>query len=226
MNSKLREKVIKLRINEELSYTQIQRRFSIPKSTLSYWLKDFPLSKQRISVLNAQGRKKSEAKVERFRRAMQVKREKEEDEAYKRYVKKFEEIAKSEIIFFVAGLMLYLGEGDKKNKNRVNLANTDSEVIKFFIKWAVCFFDISKKDIRVQLHLYEDMEIIKERDFWKKELGLLSSQFYKIQIRKLRRNSFSYKGGARHGTCSVYILSTRIKMEIMMAVRAFLKSYN
>ena len=41
--------------------------------------------------------------------------------------------------------MLYLGEGDKKNYNRISLANTDPEIIKFFIKWMVDFFDIIRE---------------------------------------------------------------------------------
>jgi transposase len=74
MNSKLREKVVSLRVNENLSYSEIQKRFTIPKSTLSYWLKDIPLSEERVDILRLSGRKKAEAKIEKFRETMRVRR--------------------------------------------------------------------------------------------------------------------------------------------------------
>ena len=225
MKSKLREEVVRLRINEELSYSEIQKKFAIPKSTLSYWLKDMPLSKERISYLRAKGRKNAEPRIEEFRNSMRLKKEKEDHRVYKKYIKEFEKIADSENIFFIAGLMIYLGEGNKKNKNRVNIANTDVETINFFLKWIVHFLDVSKKDIRIQLHLYEDMKIEKEQDFWIKELGVPLKQFYKTQIRKLKKGSFSYKDSFGHGTCSVYILNTHVKREIMMSIKAFFKVF-
>jgi len=55
MNSQLREEVIKLRTKENLSYAGIRKRLGVPKSTLSYWLREFPLSKKRILELRRQG---------------------------------------------------------------------------------------------------------------------------------------------------------------------------
>lgn len=75
MNSQLREQAINLRITEELSYGEIRKRLGVPKSTLSYWLREFPLSEEKILELRRQGWKKNEAKIERFRNAMRKKRE-------------------------------------------------------------------------------------------------------------------------------------------------------
>ena len=121
--------------------------------------------------------------------------------------------------------MLYLGEGDKKNYNRISLANTDPEIIKFFIKWMVDFFDIIREKITVQLHLYENMDIEKEKEFWKNELGFQENQFYRPSIRKLQKGSFSYKESFRHGTCAIYVLGVEKKRELMMALQAFLDKY-
>jgi len=59
MNSQLREQAIKLRLEKELSYGEIRRRLSVPKSTLSYWLSEIPLSKERILKLRRQGTEES-----------------------------------------------------------------------------------------------------------------------------------------------------------------------
>lgn len=130
--------------------------------------------------------------------------------------------ALSEDAFFVAGLMLHLGEGDKRNGTRINLANTDPEVIKFFIKWLDNFLGIAHKEVKIQLHLYENMDIDTEVKFWKEELGLQDNQLYKTQIRRLQKSSFSYVGSYRHGTCSIFVPGVKRKTELMMATKALL----
>ncbi|GEM_PF-1757964 len=55
---KLREKAIKLRVEEKLSYSEIKKRLDVPKSTLSYWLRSYPLSEKRIKKLKKEGREK------------------------------------------------------------------------------------------------------------------------------------------------------------------------
>ncbi len=189
MNSQLRQQVITLRTKEELSYAEIRKRLGVPKSTLSYWLREFPLSKEKIKELKIKGWKKSEVSRERFRATMRKKKELKGQEVYNKYRKRFTKLSKD--VFFVAGLMLYLSEGDKKNNTRISLANTDPKIIKFFVKWMTDFLNVSREEIKVQLHLYENMDIEKEKKFWKSELGLSETQFYRPSIRKLQKASFS-----------------------------------
>lgn len=223
MNSKLREQAIKLRTEKNLSYSEIRKRLGIPKSTLSYWLREFPLSEERILELRRQGWKKAEAKIEKFRATMREKKELKDREVYDKYQKKFSSLSKKAL--FIAGLMLYLGEGGKRDHTKIAFANTDSKIIKFFIHWMNEFLGIPKDKIKVNLHLYENMDIEKEKKFWQDELGLHENQFYKPSIRKLKKASFSYKEPSRHGTCAIYVLNVEKKRELMMAIRAFLDSY-
>lgn len=223
MNSQLREQAVKLRTENEFSYGEIRKRLGVAKSTLSYWLQEFPLSEEKIKELRKKGWKKSEVKIERFRAAMRQKRKQKDLEVYNKYQKRFTKLSKD--AFFIAGLMLYLGEGDKKNRDKIGLANTDPWIIKFFIKWLVDFLGITKEKIKVQLHLYENMDIEKEKKFWEIELGFQKKQFYKPAIRKLQKSSFSYKESFRHGTCSIYVLGVEKKRELMMAIQAFIHKY-
>ncbi|MBI2639917.1 MAG: helix-turn-helix transcriptional regulator [Candidatus Sungbacteria bacterium] len=41
MKSELREQAVSLRIEEEMSYGEIRKRLGVPKSTLSYWLREY-----------------------------------------------------------------------------------------------------------------------------------------------------------------------------------------
>lgn len=223
MNAQLRQKAVSLRINEHLSYSEIRKRLGVPKSTLCYWLKEFPLSKERILELQQQGWKKSEAKIERFRAAMREKREMKDQSVYLKYIKEFDHLPGT--CFLISGLMLYLGEGNKSNYSEINIANTDPKIIKFFIKWLEEFLEIPKDKVRVALHLYENMDIEKEKKFWQDTLELSDSQFYKSSVRKLQKASFSYKGSFRHGTCSLYVMGVEKKRELMMAIKAFVDSY-
>jgi len=223
MNSQLREQVVKLRTKDNLSYAEIRKRLGVPKSTLSYWLREFPLTEERILELRRQGWKKSEVKIERFRNAMRRKRKLKEKEVYNRYKEMF--IGFSEEVFFVAGLMLYLGEGNKRDYYKIALSNTDPETIKFFAKWMIEFLDIDKSKLKAQLHLYENMDIEKEEKFWKNELRFQENQFCRPEIRKLKKASFSYKESFRHGTCDLYAINGEKKRELLMAIQAFLDSY-
>lgn len=223
MNLRLREQVIKLRIENNFSYSEIQKKLGVPKSTLSYWLRGFPLSEERIRELYRQGWKKSEASRERFRATMRRKRELKNQEVYNKYKKRFAKFQRD--TFFVAGLMLYLGEGDKRRYERINLANTNPRIVKFFIKWMVKFLDVEKEEVRAQLHLHEGMDVKLEKRFWQNELGFSEMQFYKTQIRKLRKGSYSYKESCEHGTCGIYIMGVERKRELMMAIQAFIDRY-
>lgn len=74
MNAHLRTKAITLRTKDRLSYTEIKRRLKVSKSTLSYWLHDYPLKEEEILVLRRTAWKKGEASRERFRSTMREKK--------------------------------------------------------------------------------------------------------------------------------------------------------
>lgn len=223
MKAELRQKAIELRTRENLSYGEIQKLLSVPKSTLSYWLKDFTLSESKILELRKKGWEKGEASREKFRETMKKKREEHLLEIYKKQQRQFIKVSKNAL--FLAGLMLYLGEGDKKSNGRIGLANTDPRIIRFFIKWMNNFLKISKDKVKIQLHLYENMNIEKEKKFWQNKTGLAREQFCRPSVRKVKIGSFSYEESFRHGTCSLYIDNVVKKSEIAMAIKAFADKY-
>jgi len=225
MLAQLREKATRLRTEKELSYSEIKKRLGVPKSTLSYWLRDFPLSEKRLLELRRKGWKKGEAARERFRNTMRQKREKKFSKIYRKQKSLMRSMKNKKDISYIAGLMLYLGEGNKKDNYIISISNTDPNLQRFFIRWSAEYLEISKEKLKAQLHLYENMDIEKEQKFWQNILGLKRSQFYKTQIRKFREGSFSYRESFRHGTCQVRFDSGEKKMKLMAALRAFVDSY-
>lgn len=222
MRSKLREKAIALR-RRELSYGEIKRQLGVPKSTLSYWLRDFPLDEHRIRELRQRGWRRGEAGREKFRATMRLKREHKEEKIYHREQLKLAGLSRNSL--YIAGLMLYLAEGGKTNRARVSFANTDVRIIRFFVYWLHKFFSIPREHVRAQLHLYANMNIPSEEKYWLDQLGFERGQLYKTQVRSLRPESFSYQDTSRHGTCSIFLPNTATMTRISMAIRAFLDIY-
>ncbi len=223
MHYELRKEAIRLRLEEELSYDAIRKRLGVAKSTLHEWLQHFPLSRVRILELKRANWTKNQAKIELYRTTMAEKRERRKQEIYEKYVTQFKSLSRDS--FFVAGLMLYLAEGAKKENYKIDIANTDVRVIRFFIKWLDKFFSVPKASLRAELHLYEDMDIPRQILFWKTGLGFDDGQFYKVQVRKLQKSSFIYRESFRHGTCGLSFCSVKKKTELMMAIKAFMDSH-
>lgn len=220
MHRELKEKAIRLRLEKQLGYSAIRKQVPVAKSTLSVWLRQFPLSRERIAELKKDGWSKFAVKVERYRATMREKREKKDREEYERYFKYFNKKIPQNV-FFSSGLMLYLAEGSKTSNYTVSLANTEPRVIRFFVKWLCRFFEVEKFRLRAHLHLYEHMDIEKEKKFWRNDLGFKERQFYRPYITKNKKASFLYKESFRHGTCSVTLSNTIIKRKIMMAIKAY-----
>lgn len=75
-----KEKVIKMRLEESLSHSQIKKITGISKGTLSSWLAPYPLSKEKILELQAN----SEQRIESYRNTMRLKKEARLAEIYKK----------------------------------------------------------------------------------------------------------------------------------------------
>lgn len=224
MKSAQREKAIELRISQKLGYGAIAKQVRVSKSTLSRWLEDFPLSEERVLELRREAWGRGEAKRERFRQTMRAKRNKREHEIYLRQKKKFARISNQSM--FVAGLMLYVAEGDKKSRADIAFTNTDPALVLFFVRWAIRFLGFPKEKFRIQLHLYENMNVKAEELFWIHQLGLSETQLWKSQVNALRPNSFSYRDTSRHGTCKLYAGSVPKKAEVKLSIQAFFDTYS
>lgn len=213
-----KRKAIRLR-KQGKSYSQIKKILKLSKSTLSYWLKDYPLSEQRIKEL----RDWNEKRIENCRKTKQIKREKRLNESFKKAEKDLLPLIKKELL--IAGLFLYWGEGAKQMDNGLSIANTNPTVIKFSIFWMTQVLKIPKSEIKASLHLYKDMDIRKEHRFWIKETGIPLKQFRKPYIKNTFTTSIDHTG-FKHGTCTIFGGGVRLKEMVMMSIRAIAEKYN
>lgn len=223
MKAAERDKARELRIKFQLGYSSIRKLVPVSKGTLARWLQDLPLTEERILQLRRESWSKGEAQRERIRETKRKKREAREREVYLQVRKKFRKISEQSLFF--AGLMLYHAEGDKKDHYHIGIANTDPQIITFFVWWLQKFMKVPSSKMRVQLHLYENMDLEAQRVFWSRQTGLSREQFYKDQVRPIRPNSFSYSESFRHGTCKIYVNGLKESRELMLSIKAFFDTY-
>ncbi|MDO8663645.1 MAG: helix-turn-helix domain-containing protein [Candidatus Wildermuthbacteria bacterium] len=214
-----REKALALR-KQEMSYSQIKKILKVNKSTLSIWLKNYPLSKERISEL----RGRNEKRIERYRETMRRKREYRLRGFYKEQEKLIFPMSKREE--FLAGIFLYWGEGTKSHPAELSVSNTDPSIIKFFISWLAKNLFIPKEKIKIQLQLYADMETDREINFWSEALNIPHSQFAKPYIKKTSSKRINHKGGFGHGTCLARTGNARLSERILMSIKAITHHYD
>jgi len=116
------------------------------------------------------------------------------------------------------GLMLYWGEGLKATKGTISFANTNPAMIRMAIYWLVNCMCFERSNLRVKLHLYSDMNIERETQYWMRELEVLRTQFRKPYIKESKLGNLTQKGFG-HGTCDLNVCSTKKKDSIMMGIQ-------
>jgi len=217
--TKLLEKrrVIELRETGK-SYSEIKKIINVSKSSLSLWLKDVILTNEQVYGLKM---KKVRA-VERYKSSMRKIRKEKLEGFYKDQIKKWIPLSKREK--FISGLFLYWGEGNKVSTNTINISNTDPSVIRFAVYWIERCLQIPEEEIYIKLHLYSDMNIKYETEFWSKTLGISKGRFTRPYIKESLRKDIDQKGFG-HGTCNVSAYKTVIKENILMAIKAISDNY-
>ncbi|MDD2758079.1 MAG: helix-turn-helix domain containing protein [Patescibacteria group bacterium] len=211
-NIAIREKALALR-KQRKSYSQIKSELGVPKSTLSYWLRDYPLSREEINKLGG----KNEARIEKFKNTMRGKRQVRLDVIYAKEKNHILPLSNKDAL--ILGLALYWGEGSKADWYKIALANTDPQVLKFFIYWLTKILHVKKSALRVYLHLYADMNIKNELNYWSKTLKIPASKFVKPYIKMAKSTRINHKGGFGHGTCTIMYNNVELKQKIMMQLK-------
>ena len=202
-------KAIQLR-RQGKSYKQINRDLNVPIGTLAGWLKHEPWSqdiKNRLSVAVSWSNPKAlNALTLANRERWRLKHQEYRNAA----TKEFGRLKKDPL--FLAGIMLYWGEGEKQQKSsRVSLANNEPTMIKIFNLFLTKTLNISNDKIYAWLLLYPDLIDSVQKNLWSKTTNLSLRQFKKsIYIkghRPTKRNSY--------GVCTIAVNSRALKERVL-----------
>lgn len=207
----LKQKALEMRA-KQMSYSQIKEKLGVGKSTLNYWLKDMPLSKERIDEL----RGSNPQRIERYRNTMKKKDDAKYLLAYNNVSKKISKFTSRDI--FLGGLFLYWAEGGKTDRSTISFSNTNPLMVKFFVKW-VTALDVDKRNLKIKIHVYSDMNVDKQIGYWSKILGVNKKQFYKPYIKESKLSSITYTNGFGQGTCSVIYSNRKMADFVLMGLK-------
>jgi transcriptional regulator with XRE-family HTH domain len=184
------------------SYNEISQQIGVSKSTLSHWLKQISLTLEQEQRIQQRIEDNQTAFVAKARKTNKEKFKKARQVAYQ----KGEEIASlvpdNDAVHELALAMLYLGEGDKTG-NRVQIANTDPAVLRYFL-WAVeKLYNINRTEMSLRLNLIElakprETEMIK---WWANVLDCAVTQFQKTQFDT--RSKYKNITENYHGVCTI-----------------------
>lgn len=219
-NKALRAEAIRLRL-QGYTYGQIKRELNLAKSTLSDWLKNLPLSEDTIKRLSKNREIARDIRIERFRQTAKNKRLLRLTKLFNTQKKRLLPLSERELL--MAGLFLYWGEGNKQ-RGRVAISNTDPRVIQFAMYWMNKILKVPKHKMGILLHLYSDMDIQQETEFWAQTLGIPQEQFKTPYIKKSTREGLTYKGFG-HGTCNLICLDSALAEKIAMSIKAICECY-
>jgi len=216
----LYNRAIELR-KQGYSYNLIIQELGVSKSTLSGWLKDVTFAAYHPSVRE---------RIERSRQAA-AKAQKEKSQRTREFI---ESQATKEILdfldtgfnhreMFVAGLMLYWGEGAKVGYS-ISMTNSDPAILQIFIAGCLRFLDVEWKDIRGEVHLYPDNDIETAEAYWSNVTEIPRVQFYKTQVDTRLNKVSDKKGKLPYGTCHVKIVksgATSLRLRVLKWINIF-----
>lgn len=123
--------------------------------------------------------------------------------------------------FLAAGAALYAGEGSKSD-GKVNLTNTNPELVSFFCAWLRRFFDVDESRLRVTLYLHEGLDLDAAEHFWSGVTGIPRTQFLKAYRAAPNPSIRSTKHPM--GCASVRYNCSHTHRAVMGLVRALLSS--
>lgn len=217
-----RRRAIALR-KQGLTYTEIKKKLQVPKSTLSNWLSEYSLTGKQVALIEKSVKRNKNLAIEKIRHTKLKKREARLALTYDHEKQQWLPLNERELV--LAGLFLYWGEGNKSLYGSVSLNNTDPQVLKFTFIWLYRVLKVPKEKIKVYLHLYSDMQVKREMEYWSKELKIPLSQFTIPYIKKTRRDAIDHKGFG-HGTCGLLVNDVRLKERVIMAIKCIADYYS
>jgi AcrR family transcriptional regulator len=148
----IRDKARQLRVERDLTIDEIAERLAISRQTIFHWVRDLPMGRaRRTPTVGQQTRNATNSARYKALR----------DAAYEEGSSEYDDLVLEPT--FRDFVCLYIGEGLKRNRNRVALGNSNPNVLLLADHWMRRF---AKRRVgySVQFHADQDLEAL--RGFW------------------------------------------------------------
>ncbi|MEX2052721.1 MAG: hypothetical protein WD898_00645 [Candidatus Paceibacterota bacterium] len=210
-----RQKATELR-RAGTSYKKIYKELGIPTSTLAGWFKNEPWSQEIKNRLSKEVSLSNPKQLELMSRANRERWRIKHEEYREAAIKEFAELKNDPL--FLAGLMLYWGEGEKQKKSsQVRLGNSEPEMIKIFYLFLKNVLNIESDKIFAWLLLYPDLVDSVQKNFWSKTTGIPQERFKKSIYIKGRHPTKRLS----YGVCTVVVSSRALKERVLKWIELY-----
>lgn len=201
----------------------IAAELSVSVNSVSRWTGDITLTPEQIEANRAGPRQGSSCDPASVARRGSTWSELNR-ERRRGYQDEGREVARGNDALHQAGCMLYWAEGSK-GRNTLALANSDQQMVAFFVRFLRESMCIADERMRLTLNVYtgNGLSILQIEDSWLDLLGLPRSCFRKHQVDN-RPTSSSGKKRNRlpHGVCTIAVgRSTRELQHIYGAIQEY-----
>jgi transcriptional regulator with XRE-family HTH domain len=191
------------------TYAEIAKICNVSVSTLSNWLKNETFSKQIALDNTKRATVENTKRLASINKARTTERKGQYAEITRLAEIEYKNYRTSPL--FIAGLMLYVSEGDNQNNRLIRLTSSRTDLHRIFIRFLTSYLGAEKHSIRFWLLLYPDLDEVTCMKHWCKKTGLSPAQFYKNQVIKGR----SQKRTLHFGVGNTIIGSTLLKKKLM-----------
>jgi hypothetical protein len=183
----IRQKARQMRIEKDLTIDEISERLAISRQTIFYWVKDLPMQRPRRA---SAGQRLGNQAMQRNYQALR-------DAAYEQGRAEFDELAREP--GFREFVCMYIEEGYKRNRNTVQICNSNPYVILLGDHWMRRFAQ-NRVTYSVQYHADQDVDLI--RMHWADLLDVDPAE-----IRLQRKSNSNQLAGrtwrSRHGVLAI-----------------------
>ncbi len=195
---------------EGKSYNSISQELNITKSTLSQWFLNVDWSQEVRKKLIESSKEKSRIHIENLNKTrgknLEISYKQAEDEA-------LNDLAKLQYNpLFIAGVMLYWGEGDKRNKNNVKFINTDPNMIVLYCDFLRKICDVPEEKIKAGLFIYDNIDELNAINFWSDKTKITKDRFHKT----IKLVSKSEKRRVPFGICLITVSNSFLKKKFLV----------
>ena len=204
---------------QEKSYSEISGLLKIPKSTLATWFQKEEWSQQIRDRLGSTASLAYPIKLALMVKATKERWAKLHQQYRNQAERKFDRLKKDPI--FIAGVMLYWGEGDKGKGPTVKFANSDPRMMKIFYGFLKKTLAVPPEKIHAYLLLYPDLKDEMQKTFWHGATGIPTSQFWKSVYIKGRHPTRRLS----YGVCYIHVCSRELKENLLVWINLFEKEF-
>ena len=203
-----KDQAIKLRRSGK-SYKEISEMLRVPPGTLSGWFGKEDWSKKIRKKLISAAQEKHVLRLRDLNTLRGENLERAYDEAREVARQEFELLRYNPL--FIASMMLYWGEGDKANKYKVRLTNTDPEMHQLFYLFLKDVCNVPENKIGAHLLLYPDLDERKALQYWSSHIGISRDRFLKCTMIVGKHPTRRLE----NGICMLYVSSAYFKVKML-----------